>query len=236
MITPENQGIFIDDLARRWRLDIDRIVELAGSGALPLWIRLCDVSVERRSNKTVSSASTQKSPKRARLQQIEVQPAPEILAQILGRCDRMLITAELPGLDAQGTLVTITNTVGEEWGEISMIGLKPTRLFARLNDVVAFEQNNRIIPATVQVEHRASTGIFSTDASPASREISSDLSMPPELQAAIACWQALAAQEKPAAVAMRKAAIQAWLHQHHPGLTKTAIQRITLVLCSVDVS
>lgn len=150
---------------------------------------------------------------------------PELLAQILGRCDRMLITAELHGLDADNKAVTITNTVGDEWGETSMIGLKPTTLFALLEDVQHFEKKNSIVPATVQVEHQENPPIASTDTTFSSNDQSG---MPPELRAAIACWQALSIQRETTAI--RKADILAWLQQHHPELTKASTERIALIV------
>ena len=137
----------------------------------------------------------------------------------------MLITAELPGVDNDGKAVAITNTVGDEWGETSMIGLKPTTLFARLEDVQHFEKKNNIVPATVQVEHQENPPIASTDTT---FPCSDHSGMPPELKAAIACWQALFVQKE--ATAVRKADILAWLQQHHPELTKASTERIALVV------
>lgn len=152
---------------------------------------------------------------------------PEVLAQILGRCDRMLIAAELPCLDAKGKAVMITNTVGDEWGETSMIGLKPAMLFALLDDVEKYERKNNIIPATVQVEHQNIPTVCAPAKTAGSLELSS---MPPELEAAIVCWQALFAQESANVDAIRKADILAWLQQHYPELTKAAKDRIALVV------
>ena len=225
MTTPNNRRIFLDDLARRWRQDTDRIVELAVSGILPLWISFTDVYVEKNEKKPARSAKKRKTPVRERHEQIEVRPLPEMLAQILGRCDRMLITAELPGHNAKGKAVTITNSVGEEWGETSMIGLKPTLLFALLDDVVTYEKKNNILPATVQVEHQENIILGSTTEPLVSHDQSG---MPPELHAAIACWQALFAQNE--APVARKADILAWLQQHHPELSKASIDRIAMVV------
>ena len=225
MITPENRRIFLDDLARRWRQDTDRIVELASSGTLPLWISFTDVYVQKSEQTPSRSAKKRKAPARERRERIEVRPLPEMLAQILGRCDRMLIAAELPGLDAKGKAVTITNPVGEEWGETSMIGLKPTLLFALLDDVLKYEKKNNILPATVQIEHQEN---IATAATARLDSCSMQPGMPPELRAAIACWQSLIAHDE--GHAAKKADILAWLQQHHPELTKAAIERIALVV------
>jgi hypothetical protein len=225
MTTPSNQRIYLDDLARRWRQDTDLIVELASSGILPLWISFTNVYVQKIEKRTTRAAKKKKPSLRERREQIEVRPMPELLSQILGRCDRMLITAELPGVDNDGKAVAITNTVGDEWGETSMIGLKPTTLFARLEDVQHFEKKNNIVPATVQVEHQENPPIASTDTT---FRCSDHSGMPPELKTAIACWQALFVQKETTAV--RKADILAWLQQHHPDLTKASTERIALVV------
>lgn len=154
---------------------------------------------------------------------------PEMLAQILGRCDRMLITAELPGIEADNSTVTITNSVGEEWGETSMIGLKPTLLFALLDDVIKYEKNNGIVPATVQIEHQEN---IAHAASARADLCSIQPGMPPELQAALACWQALFVQQGATAATVKKADVLAWLQAHHSELTKAAMERIALVINS----
>jgi hypothetical protein len=227
-MTPHNdQHIFLDELARRWRQDADRIVELAIRGDVPLWIAFTDVYAHKAETKT-SGARKRKSPAVERHETIEVRPSPEVLMQIQNRCDRMLITAELPCLDGKGKPVTITNSVGEEWGETSMVGLKPAALFARSEDVARYERKNKMVPHIVQVEHCGTKGPVAETA----------LAIPPqehpcfapELHAAAACWHALFARAEGPAVGIKKADILAWLAHHFPALSQAARERIALVV------
>ncbi|MCL2791110.1 MAG: hypothetical protein FWD79_10760 [Desulfobulbus sp.] len=232
MTPQDDQYIFLDELARRWRQDTDRIVELAISGALPLWISFTDVTTRHAEQKTPGSRKKKtKPPATVRHDQIDVRPAPEVLRQLLGRCDRMLIAAELACLDAKGTPMVLTNSVGDEWGEISMIGLKPITLFARLNDITTFEQKNGIIQRTVHIKqygmaHQVSQTLLTVPAQ-------EHPCFAPELHAAAACWHAFFASEATPAAKVSKAEILAWLHQHHPYFSQAAMERIALVLTPI---
>lgn len=226
MIPQDDQYIFLDELARRWRQDPDRIVELAITDALPLWLSFSDVYTQQAETKTAGGRK-RKAPARVRHDRIEVQPSPEVLRQIQGRYDRMLIVAELPCRDGKGKPVLLTNSVGEEWGETSMLGLKPAALFALPKDVCQFERKNKIVPNTVHAEHRERE---QPDAqAPLTMPAEGHPCFAPELHAAVACWQALFAEAGASVTRIRKADILAWLQRHHPNLSRAAMERIALV-------
>lgn len=222
MAPQDNQGIFLDELARRWRMEAEQIVDLGIDGALPLWIGFTDVYVQKTRENKPTKAHAPKSIARIRLDKVEVRPAPEVLAQIRGRCDRMLIAAELTCLDAKGNTVILTNSVGEEWGETSMIGLKPATLFARRQDVARYERTGKVAP---HVEPQLTPGSVAPNLP--SRE---HPHFAPELYAAAVCWQALFADTRDPGARLGKADILAWLVDHHPELSRTALERIAQVV------
>lgn len=227
MAQQDNQGIFLDELARRWRLETDRIIDLAIDGELPLWIGFADVYVQKAEAKPTKARARQPAV-RTRLDTVELRPAPEVLAQIRGRCDRMLIAAELACLDDKGKPVILTNSVGEEWGETSMIGLKPAALFARPHDVARYERKNKVKPYIVRIEEGDSVP---TPAPPAPVLPTQEHPwFAPELHAATTCWQALFAEAHGSEASARKADILAWLARHHPELSRTALERIAQVV------
>ena len=132
--------IFIDDLGKRWGRDADHVLDLAIDGQLPLWIEFTDVFLQ-----TPEKSSTGKSVGRL-YEQVAVQPLPGELVQMRGRCDRMLIAAELACLTERGKEMRLTNAAGDDWGEVSMVGIKPTRLFAWMKDVTGLEKAQNIEP------------------------------------------------------------------------------------------
>lgn len=228
MTQQDDQCIFLDELARRWRKSPDQIVELAVNGDVPLWIGFTDVSVRKAERKTPSPGKKKtKPPAATQYERVEVRPDPEVLRQIQGRCDRMLIVGELACLDAKGAPMVLTNSVGEDWGETSMIGLKPATLFARPEDVRTFEQKNKIVPHSVRIEHHRQGD--SDERAPLTAPPREHPCFAPELQAALACWQALFA-DATSPTMIRKADMLAWLRQHHPDLSQAAMERIALVL------
>ncbi|MDR2551008.1 MAG: hypothetical protein LBD10_12495 [Desulfobulbus sp.] len=227
MTPQDDQCIFLDELARRWRQSPDRIVELAVNGALPLWIGFTEVSGQKAARKAPGPRKNKAKPTAmTRYDRIEVRPDLEVLRQILGRCDRILIVAELACQDATGAPMVLTNSVGEEWGETSMIGLKPAALFARPEDARKFEQKNKIVPHTIHIKSN----------NPANPDEHTPLAAPhrehpcfaPELHAALACWQALFADATSPTLA--GADIRAWLQRHYPDFSRAAMERIALVV------
>jgi len=228
MTPQDNQCIFLDELARRWRQSPDQIVELAINGILPLWISFTDITIRKAERNTPGPHKKKaKLPAATRYDRIEVRPDPEVLRQIQNRCDRMLIVAELACLDAKGSPMVLTNLVGEEWGEASMIGLKPATLFARPEDVRAFERINKIVPRIVQIEQHPRKD--PDQRAPLTAPQREHPCFAPELHAALACWQVLFADATSPAL-IKKADILTWLHQHHPNFSKAAIERIALVV------
>ncbi|QQG66160.1 hypothetical protein [Desulfobulbus oligotrophicus] len=232
MITPDTHRIFIDDLAQRWHLNIDQIIELAGQGNFPLWIDLTDVFAQKTDTKITETGKKRRTAIKQWYDRIEVSPLPEVLMQISGRSDRIFVTAELLCFDKQGNEVGVTNRLGEEWGENSMIGLKPTTLFATLDDILDIENesNNSRTPDTVEVEHQDKPSLSAADSSQPDRAVEMTTTMPLELQAANICWQTLFGKEQTDAVPVKKAAIIAWLQQQYPELTKAAQERIALMV------
>ena len=223
MTTQDNQRLYLDDLCKRWRKNADEIVEMAIAGKVELWMGFSNVLLWK-----TGGSKGKKPPKPQLHEQVEVKPQPEMLAQIQGRCDRMMIGSEFSCLDDKNKAVIISNSVGDEWGETSMIGLKPAALFARLDDVRKFEVKNNILPHTVNHENHDQP-----QSAPGARLPGIPKDHPcfsPELHAAGNCWNALFAQAGTPATKITKAEIVAWLRQRHPELSKAAMERITLVV------
>ncbi|MDX9841793.1 MAG: hypothetical protein RBS95_10065, partial [Desulfobulbus sp.] len=140
MAAKGKKRIFIDDLGKRWGRDADHVLDLAIDGQLPLWIEFTSVFLQ-----TPEKSSRGKTLGRP-YEQVVVQPLIPELTQMRGRCDRMLIAAELACLTERGKEMRLTNAAGDDWGDVSMLGIKPTRLFAWMKDVTAFEKANAIEP------------------------------------------------------------------------------------------
>jgi|GEM_PF-1702631 hypothetical protein len=231
MTAEDDQCLYLDELARRWRLDMDRIVELAINDGLLLWIRFTDVSVRQAEHTQKKSGSREKKtkpPVAMRHERVEVRPTPDVLRQIHGRCDRMLITSELSCLDAKGQPVVLTNSVGDEWGETSMIGLRPTALFARQDDIAKFERKNKIIHRIAHVKYNKQD--HSANQTPLTVPLQDHPHFAPELHVAATCWHALFAGANAPVTEVNTAAINAWLAHHHPHLSQAARKRIALVV------
>lgn len=224
MTTPDNQRIYLDDLCRRWQKSTDQIVGMAIDGTVALWVHFSNVFVRK-----AGKAGGKSKPKPPQLEdQVEVRPQTEVLTQVQGRCDRILICAELPCLDEGNKAVAISNAVGEEWGETSMIGLKPTALFARLDEVVRFERKHGIGPQPTGPQAGERQGPCQDGATAANLE--SHPCFAPELHIAGQCWAALFAQATTGACGIGKADILAWLGAQHPELSKAAMERIALIV------
>ena len=119
--------IFIDDLGKRWGRDADHVLDLAIDGQLPLWIEFTDVFLQ-----TPEKSSTGKSVGRL-YEQVAVQPLPGELVQMRGRCDRMLIAAELACLTERGKEMRLTNAAGDDWGEVESVA-------ERIDEITAARQ------------------------------------------------------------------------------------------------
>jgi hypothetical protein len=223
MTTTENQRVYLDDLAKRWKMGADQILEMAISGKVGLWLHFSNVFLQKP-GKTGGGKKKTSTPQLH--DQAEVKPQAEVLTQVLGRTDRMLIGAEFPCLDAKNKAVMVSNSVGEEWGETSMIGLKPNNLFALLDDVVRYERKHEIGPQPAEPDEKRVKSLSSERSIHSKDHPCFAL----ELHAACNCWEALFAQTETPDPAVKKADILAWLQQHHPELSKAAAERIALVV------
>jgi len=225
MTTQDNQPLYLATLAKRWRQDADQILELAIAGKVALWCAFTEVFLQKAVKD--GGGKKKKKPVVEFYPLVEVKLAAEELVQLQGRCDRMMVAAQLSCLDADNKPVTVTNSVGEEWGDSSMIGLNPGELFARMDEVLRYERKHKMTPYLV-LEVPTGSGT-------PTGEISSPSTMDhpchaPELHAAVACWQALFARAQAPDPALKKAAILAWLGEHHPQLSSAAMARIALVV------
>lgn len=223
MTTQDNQHLSLATLGQRWRQGADQILELAIAGKLALWCTFTEVIVQKAVK--VGGGKKKKKPVMEFFPLVELKLAASELVQLQGRCDRMMIAAQLSCLDADNKAVTVINSVGEEWGDSSMIGLNPGELFARLDEVLRYERKHKltahlVLGAPIGGETPAGE---SSPLNPIDHPCHA-----PELHAAIACWQALFARAQ--APAVKKAAILAWLGEHHPGLSDAARARIALVV------
>lgn len=225
MTTDNRQRVYLDDLARRWRQDGDWILDLAINNTLPLWVQLASVFLEPAAPPT-GKERKRKTPAKTYHDQVEVRLQPEVLMQVLGRQDRMLIAAELACLDAKGKAVAVTNSAGEEWGETSMIALKPTTLFARMADVLAYEQANGL---SIAAENTVTVCVANTAIGQEGTANRPDHPChAPELDIALRCWQALFGQST--SPDTDKQSILAWLREHYPHLSRAAGERIAQVV------
>lgn len=224
MTTQDKQPLFLGDLCARWRTDADQILEFAIAGKLELWIDFTNVLVQKTGKVDTSKKKKAQAPQFHEL--IEVKPQTEILNQLQGRCDRLLIGAEFPCVNAKNKEVAVSNSVGEEWGETSMLGLKPASLYARMDDVIRFERKHKIGPCPVEVEERTQPTSCCSHAQPGNS--AGHPCFAPELHAAAQCWTALFSHG--AATDIQRADVLAWLQQEHPQLSKAAVERIARVV------
>ena len=234
MSDSDNQRIYIKELGERLHKTMDQLVEMAMREKLALWYEFTNVLVirEKKKKKNVE-------PNFHEL--FEARPHQEVLALIHGRGDRLQVAAEYPCLNAKGKLVRISNMVGDEWGETSMIGLNPARLYARLDEVEALERGKGSAAVCGEradaAETRSSCGCQAsraqTSKAPASEETvvlaPQHPCFAPELHIALACWQALLADEQQPE-RIKKSDLLAWLREHAPQLSKTAAERIAQVV------
>lgn len=217
-ITEGQERVYLEQLGERLHKTPDQVLDMALNGKLSLWCEFTDVLVTKQKKKKKQTPPEL-------YNTVELRIAPEVLAQMTGKAERLLVTAECACLTAKGKPALVSNAVGEEWGETSMIGLQPTRLYAYMD--AEFEETDNA-PAEAAMPEKTE----SEDASGAPQNL---FSMPadhpcyaPELHIALACWQTLFAEEKPEAV--NKTTILQWLRRYYPALSKTAGERIALVV------
>ena len=222
-------AFFLDDLCKRWRLLPDQIVEAALKEQLPLWIVFNQVSLTSEGKGANRKSKKKLPPAKTFHQQVAVRPTPEVLAMVQGRCDRMLVAAELACLDEYNNRVLVSNSVGEEWGETSMIGLKPAQLHAQCADVSRYEREAGLVPVLPPENGMAavpsSEGLPSAGFNPPEHPYHAD-----ELHIAALCWQTLYASLPAGIKKHSKETILQWLASHYPHLSKAAATRIALVI------
>ena len=226
MTIQDNQHVSLAHLCIRWRKNTDQILELAITGKVALWLTFSDVFLQK-AEKAGSAPKKRKAVAQCQ-SQVDMRPAPEVLTQLLGRYDRMLIGAEFSCLDAKGKEVMVTNSVGDEWGEISMIGLNPTNLFARMEEIIRFERQNKIVPQEIPLDDKDRQGSAGRQAAPSNNK--EHQCFAEELQIAVECWQVLFAQAGTTGITRKKADILLWLKDNHPTLSSAAAERIALVV------
>ncbi len=226
MAAKAERKLFIDELCKRWGKDMDQVLDLAIAGSLALWIEFSEVSLHPRTKDETEAGAVLPPGKFHR--KTAVRPLPEELSRMQGRNDRMIIVFELRCRDAKGREMTLTNSVGEEWGDASMFAIKPANLFARPDEVARFERQQGM---TTGEEVAASADAPTTDAGEDGLINAKDHPChSEELALAMACWQTLFADAEAAAAPMRKSDIVAWLWQQSPSLPKAAAERIATVV------
>nr|WP_321468687.1 hypothetical protein [uncultured Desulfobulbus sp.] len=218
----ENQRVFLDDLSRRWQQSPDQILQLAASGKLKLWFEFRNVIVEKVKKKKKPTAQI--------FEKIEVHLPVEVVEMMIGRTDRIQVASEYTCLSAKGKPLLVSNAAGEEWGDTSMVGLNPMRLYAQAEDLPRIEQKLEIVPFEGEA---AQTCCCQSHQEPMDEDedfIPADHPCyAPELHVALECWLELMGDEE-SADAVQKADILQWLGDHHPKLTKTAAERIAMVV------
>ena len=225
MAAKTDQKLFIDELCKRWGKDMDQVLDLAIAGKLALWIEFSEVSLHpRRKDEAATGAVL---PPGKFHHSVAVRPLPEELSRMQGRNDRMIIVLELRCLDAKGREVTLTNSVGEEWGDASMIAVKPANLFARPDEVARFERQHGMVkgddPVASVVDSPPDIALPHA-INPKDHPCHSE-----ELAIAMACWQAMFVDAGSAALLVRKKDILDWLGEHYPHLPQAAATRIATV-------
>ncbi|WP_448875000.1 hypothetical protein [Desulfobulbus propionicus] len=225
-MTTENQRVYLTELSKRWQKSPDQVVEMAIQGKIDLWFEFTNVIVLRVKKKK-TSVEPHKYPS------IVGRPQAEILQQMIGRTDRMQVAAEYPCLNDKDKPVLISNAVGDEWGETSMIGLNPMRLYALTDELQRLERKHNIQPYGVD-EAISCCCQAAQEATDDGELIPADHPcFAPELHMALECWLDMMADQEQADV-VKKADILEWLHSHYPNLSKTAAERIARVVAPVS--
>ncbi len=225
-MTSKNQRVYLDELSRRWQKSPDEILKMAAKDTLKLWFEFQNVIVQKVKKK--------KTPAPQLVASIEIQLQPELIAMMIGRTDRVQVAAEYSCLTPKGKQILISNAAGEEWGETSMVGLNPMRIFAVAEELPKIEKKQGIIPFGVETATTCCCQSQSHSEEDAGEDDDAFISadhpcFAPELHIALECWlELMGEEEEPDAV--QKADILQWLREHHPNLTKTATERIAKVV------
>ncbi len=226
MAAKPDRKLFIDELCKRWGKEMDQVLDLAIAGSLALWIEFSEVSLHPRAKDETESGAFLPPGKFYR--KTAVRPLPEELSRMQGRNDRMIIVLELRCRDAKGREMTLTNSVGEEWGDASMFAIKPANLFARPDEVARFERQQGMATgerpgasADAPATETGEDGVINAKDHPCHSE---------ELAIALACWQALFADAEMEGTRLRKGDIVGWLGEQYPHLPGAAAERIASVV------
>jgi hypothetical protein len=229
MTSQNNQRVYLDDLCKRWQKSADQILEMAINGKVALWIAFSNVYLQKTGKANGGKKKKAIAPQLYDL--AEVKPQTEVLALIQSRSDRMLVGAEFSCLDANNKAIMVSNSVGEEWGETSMIGLKPNTLFALLEEVVRYERKHKIDMAPIDFQAPGYRAPLQYEKPSANMKDHPCFSR--ELHIAGNCWDALFAHTGTEAPEIKKTDIRAWLQQYYPELSRAAMERIALIVTPV---
>ncbi|MGD9950471.1 MAG: hypothetical protein AB7U29_18625 [Desulfobulbus sp.] len=223
-MTTDNQRVYLDELSKRWQQSPDKLLEMAAKNKLRLWFEFHNVIVQKVKKKKTPTAQI--------VETIEIPLQAEMLEMMIGRTDRIQVAAQYSCVTSKGKPVLISNAAGEEWGETSMVGLNPMRLYARAEDLPQIESKQEIIP--FGTEAAASSCCCQSHQEEEVRDEDAFISadhpcFAPELHIALECWLKLMGDEDSPDV-VQKSDILEWLRGHYPKLTKTATERIALVV------
>ncbi|MDD2465846.1 MAG: hypothetical protein PHI97_17750 [Desulfobulbus sp.] len=222
-MTTDSQRVYLDQLSKRWQKSPDQLLEIAAKKDLNLWYEFLNVIVHRVKKKKKTEPEL--------AEHIEIQPQTEVIEMMIGRTDRIQVAAQYPCHNSKGKPVLISNAAGEEWGETSMIGLNPMRLYALLEELPQIERKQGITP--LGLETASSCCCQSHQEEEVSNDgefISADHPcFAPELHIALECWLELMGEED-SPDTIQKSDILEWLHDRYPKLSKTAAERIALVV------
>jgi len=221
----DNKRVTLDELSRRWQKTPDQILALAAEGTLTLWYEFENVIVHKIKKK--------KTPEPKLHETIEIQLPMKTVEMIIGRTDRIQVASEYTCLTPKGKQVLISNAAGEEWGDTSMVGLNPLRIYALEKDLPKIEKKQDIVPFTEEVA--SSCCCQSSGSCDDNDDDDDDLfaddhpCYAPELNIALECWFELMSEEDDPE-SILKTDIRDWVQSNYPELTKTATERIVMVV------
>ena len=219
----DNKRVTLDELSRRWQKTPDQILALAAEGSLTLWYEFENVIVQKVKKK--------KTPPPKLHDSIVIQLPMKMVEMVIGRTDRIQVASEYACLTPKGKQILISNAAGEEWGDTSMVGLNPLRIYALENDLPKIEKNQAITPFTEETtscccQPHGSCDEEDDDEDPLAED---HPCYAPELNIALECWfELMSEEEDPESIL--KTDIRDWVQSNYPKLTKTATERIVMVV------
>lgn len=220
-MTTEGQRVFLDELCKRWQKSPDQLLKMAAKSDLDLWYEFHKVIVLKTKKKKKTEPQF--------VELIEVRPQNEVLKLMIGRTDRIQVAAQYACLNIKEKPVLISNAAGEEWGETSMVGINPMRLYARTGDLPRIERKQGITPLEIEGPPSCSCQPHPEEDEDSGFVSADHPCFAPELHIALECWMELMGEEEqPDRVT--KADILEWIRNHYPGLSQTATHRIALIV------